>query len=201
MRTRLSSVGSLLVAASLLAACGGRATATQPGAAPAAQESGATPVVVAKVERTTVSQTLSFTGDVKALSEVGVVPKQAGTILTMPVAVGSTVHAGDVIAQLDDTQLRLALRQQEASLEQAQAKLAAERAGPRPESVAQAQIAVQVAQSKLQALLDGPRPENVASARAALASAQAAAVQAQQSLLLAQRPNTREDVDQARLAV
>ncbi|MCL4541561.1 MAG: efflux RND transporter periplasmic adaptor subunit [Chloroflexi bacterium] len=152
----------------------------------------ATLVQVAPVQRTTIVATYSFTGSVVPLSSVNVQPRQGGRIITMSVSVGQTVHTGQVLAELDHTQQLLAVEQAKAALEQAQAKLDALKAGPRPEQVAQAKIAVEMAKSKLQAMLN-PRPETIAQAQAQLTIAQQN-VQA----LLTGRP---QQVAQAKLAL
>src|SRR5436309_1376492 len=51
-------------------------------------------VDVAKVERGDIQQTLSYTGSVRARSQITVVPKTAGRIQMLTVDVGSAVKVG-----------------------------------------------------------------------------------------------------------
>src|SRR5579859_2450225 len=204
------------VVAFLLTACGGR-----PGQqGPAAQKPvGATvSVAVAPAEKANVTQTFTYTGDVKATSEISVMPKQSGRIVTMPVEVGSQVSAGDLIAALDHTTLDLTLQQAQAGLLAAQAKLATVQAGPRDENVRQAELNVDTAQSRLQNMINGPKAASVAQGEAAVdatrqrldalrhprpetvAQAQLNIDQAQQKLDAIQHPRL-ETVTQAQLNV
>jgi HlyD family secretion protein len=166
VRFRLFS--PLLAAALIVTACGQRPSgpqATTPTAAPTIS------VAVAPASKTTIVQTLTATGSVQALSEISVIPKQAGRIEKMPVDVGTRVKAGDVIAQLEHTTLDLSLQNAQAQLLTAQARLDTIKAGPRAENVREAELAVSSAQAKLQDLLAGPKPANVAQAAASLDSA------------------------------
>ena len=141
----------------------------------------AAPVVVSPVRQATITQSISATGNVVALSVVSVTPKQAGRIEKLNVDVGSKVSAGEVIAQLDHRSQDLSLESAKAQLEAAQAKLAGIDAGPRDETVRQAQLSVDNAQAKLQALQSGAKPATVAPAQASADSAKAklVALQAQ----------------------
>jgi HlyD family secretion protein len=155
---------SLFAAAAVTVSC-----ARQPQTAPVAP---ATSVQVVEAKQTDLRQALTYAGDVKAVAEVNVIPKQSGRILAMPVEVGSKVVAGDVIAQLEHTSLDLALQGAQAQLQTAQARLDTIKAGPRVENVHQAETNVDVAKSRLQTLLNGPRAANVSQARLAVDTAQ-----------------------------
>ncbi len=167
--TRKAWLGSLFLFATLATtACGNSAApATTKPAAPGIA------VAVSPAQRGAIEQTFTFTGDVKAVSEVNVAPKESGRIVRMPVDVGAKVQAGDVIAELDHVSLDLNVRQAQAGLLTAQAKLASVQAGPRDEVVAQAQLAVDTAQSRLQAMRDGAKPSAIAQAQAQVVQAQA----------------------------
>lgn len=186
--SRLAVLAVLFVAL-LVTACG-----AGPGATPAAPAAPAAPVTVAIAQQTTIAQVLTTTGDVKAVSEVSIVPKQPGRIEKMPVDVGTKVQSGDVLAQLDHTTLDLSVRGAQAQFQSAQAKLATVQAGPRPENVRQAELAVATAQSRLQAQLDGPKPATVTQAEAALDSAR-------QRLTTAKAGGRAESIGQAQAAL
>jgi multidrug efflux pump subunit AcrA (membrane-fusion protein) len=120
---------ALLVATAVVAGC------TRPGpAAPAAAT--AIPekqvqVKTAPVQRADVVSALSYSGDVKSRNNLTVVPKGSGRVVKLNVDVGSPVKVGDVIAELDKDTPQLAVRQAEAQLASAQARLETMKLGAR----------------------------------------------------------------------
>lgn len=160
----------VVVTALGLAACGGPPSGNQASAtkqAPPAQSVG-----VAVADKTTITQTLNYQGNVASRWDVSVVPEQSGRIVQMPVDVGTQVKQGDLIAQLDHATQDLNVENAQAQLQSAQAKLDAMLAGSRAEDVRTAEINVQTAQSKLQTVLNGGKATDVATAQANLNSAQ-----------------------------
>jgi multidrug resistance efflux pump len=106
--------------------------------------------------------------------------RAGGPIVELKVQSGDTVKAGDLIAQLDDVDAKLAVAQAEAALTMAQAQLAELKAGARAEqivqaeqAVAQAEAAWQGAQAQYDQLRSGARAADIAAAEAALAQAAA----------------------------
>ncbi len=104
--------------------------------------------------------------------------RAGGPIVELKVLSGDAVKSGDVIAQLDDVDARLAVAQAEAALVVAQAQLAQLKASPRAEQVAQAEQAVAQAQAAWQGaqaqygqLKSGARAADIAAAEAAVAQA------------------------------
>jgi len=111
-----------------------------------------------------------------------------GQVVALPVAEGTAVASGTLLAHLDAAELVDAVSVAQASLSAAQADLARLRASARPASVAQAEAAVrsaqatrdgaqaqlQRAQAELAGLLAGAKPEEVDAASAALLKAEAA---------------------------
>src|SRR5207237_415803 len=89
---------------------------------------------------------LSYTGDIKAGSEIQVMPKVSGRVEKLNVDVGSHVNAGDVIAELDRAGLQAALDQAQATLVANQAKLAGMQSGATAEDVAAAKASSAQAQ-------------------------------------------------------
>lgn len=75
-----------------------------------------------------VEQTLSSSGVVDAAARADLGFGADGTVAQLKVALGDTVRAGQVLARLDTTQLDAAVTEAEASLAQAVAQLAADRA-------------------------------------------------------------------------
>ncbi len=160
-------LSSAVGAALLLAACSSPSSSTST-AAPAIP---AVTVSVAQATQTTILQTQSYTGDLRAPGQVSVLPKAAGMIQAMAVDVGSQVKAGDTLAVLDSATAQAQVAQSQAALDQAQAKLAALQAGPRAEDVAVAQATLNQARSKLANQQAGGRSEDVQVAQQTLAAA------------------------------
>lgn len=143
-------------------------------------EPSVTPVRVASPERGSIASSLSFTGDVRARSQVSIVAAAPGRIEKLLVDVGSQVNAGDIIVEQDHSILDAQVRQAEGNLAAAKARLASMREGSRAETIAQAQANLDIAKQRLETLKQGPRAETVAQAQANLdaAEAQLAALEA-----------------------
>src|SRR5512133_251711 len=113
-------------------------------------------VKTSPVTQGAISVALSYAGDVKAASQVSVLPKASGTIDRLGVDVGSKVKKGDVIAELDSASQQTAVAQARANLAAAQARLASLQEGARPEAVAQARAALESASARLDQVKKGP---------------------------------------------
>jgi HlyD family secretion protein len=103
-----------------------------------------------------------------------------GYVTKVEVQAGDKVEAGQVLAQLDDVDARLAKAQADAALQMAQAQLAQLEAGARPEEIARQKQVVQAAQAalagasaRLEQLQQGARSAELAEAESALRQAQA----------------------------
>jgi HlyD family secretion protein len=114
------------------------------------------------VARGSIASTVSATGNIEPEAEVSLSFRSTGRIEQVLVTPGQTVQAGQVLAQLETTDLTLAVAQARVSLEISQAQLAKLETPPDPSDIATAQAAIEVAQA------------SVAGAEAALRSAQAA---------------------------
>ena len=106
----------------------------------------ATPITTATVTTGDVQSTVSATGKVISPSDVGLAPLAQGILRTLNVKVGDTVRAGEVLAQLDTTNLVTALDQANASL--VSAKVAVAALTPTKTAAEQAQAALQLAQTQ-----------------------------------------------------
>src|SRR5579883_1939120 len=159
----------------LLAACGagGRTpTAQSPPAEGAGTLGTAAPLVsVQPVGPTSLTTTLSYAGNIQARATVNVLPQATGRINRLTVDVGSSVKAGDLIAELDHAPLDAQVAQAAGALGTAQARLDLLRAGARPEAVEAAGATLRGAEQQLGLMLDGGRPESVATAQANLEAA------------------------------
>lgn len=87
-------------------------------------------------------------GHVEA-TEIQIAPEVGGRLVDLRVAEGSRVAAGDTIAQLDTTDVDLALRRAQADRAQADAQLRLLLAGSRVEDIRQAEAQVEAAKSDL----------------------------------------------------
>jgi len=113
------------------------------------------------VQRGAIASTVSATGNIEPEAQVSLSFRTVGRIDTVLVSAGQTVQAGQLLAELETTDLTLALAQAKISQEISEAQLAKLETPPSAEDIAVAQAAVVVAQT------------SVAGAEAALASAQA----------------------------
>ncbi len=77
----------------------------------------------AKVRTGDIRITASGAGTLTAATEIDLAFRSGGTLIELPVEVGDTVQAGEVIARLDDASARLQVTQAELNLQSAQAKL------------------------------------------------------------------------------
>lgn len=124
-------IGVVLLAAALGAALWYHARASQlPTDTMVVHTGGASPSVV-------------VSGTVQAAQDVDLGFAQSGRVSHVYVAVGDTVKAGALLAEVDNDTVRASLAQAQATLESAQADLASLKSGTRPEQIAvtQAQIA------------------------------------------------------------
>ena len=207
---RLKVVAGILVSSLLVAGCG---PLTNTGASSAQAPAVSVPAVA--VQRGEIQQTIAYSGDVRAREQITVLPKASGRVQSVLVDVGTPVHAGDVLATLEQESPEIQVLQARANLAAAQAKLSTIQAGAKPDDVAAADEAVAQQQAKLAAMLAQGRVEDVAAAQAGLAAqtaklsvlvnggrpeavgmAQAALDATQQKLILLQKGAT-DDVRQA----
>ena len=96
-----------------------------------------------------------------------------GKLVERLVSEGDQVHAGQILARLDNGDQRIAVAMSEANLDLAEAVLAELTAGSRPEDIERAAARVVQAKESLSELERGNRSEEVERGRAELAAAQA----------------------------
>lgn len=136
---------------------------------------------VVNVQRGDISATVSATGAVLPEQQANLAFQTAGVVAALGVEVGDAVQAGQVLAQLDTTDLQLAVRQAEISVRQAEAQLRQLSEGPSVSDVAAAQAALESAQSSYQQLLKGADQDQLTVTRAQVEQARASLEQAQQA--------------------
>jgi membrane fusion protein (multidrug efflux system) len=105
----------LLAALALVTACGG-------GNGEASSTDSRVPVRAEPVERRDLTHTVMLSGRLRANAVVEVQPKLAGRIIAFHKREGDTVRSGELLVELDATELRLELQRASASLAQARAR-------------------------------------------------------------------------------
>ncbi len=116
---RLGLLGILLA---LLSGCGGGKTVGAANKSDAAAEKPRTVrVATAKLER--ITRAVEATGTLAARERIALAMRVTGRLQDVKIDLGDLVHKGDVIAQIDPTDLRLALQQATAALQQARIRL------------------------------------------------------------------------------
>ena len=114
------------------------------------------------VERATIASTVNASGNIEPDTETSLAFRAPGQVQAVYVVAGQSVQQGDLLAELDTSDLVLAIAQANVTLEINQAQLAKLVEPPTLADLVSAQAAIDVAQA------------GVAGAEAALASAQAA---------------------------
>jgi HlyD family secretion protein len=126
------------------------------------------------VQRGTILSTVSATGHLEAQSEINLFFSSAAPlpVVELNVALGDRVRQGDILARLDDAELRLAVAEAQQALESARLRLALLQAPPRPEDLAVAEANLRLARNQVYAASLGQSPEAVEIARLNLVLAQ-----------------------------
>ena len=99
--------------------------------------------------------------------------KIPGRVIERPIDEGEPVKKGQLVARLEDADLKADLAARRAEREAAVAALAELKAGSRPEEIAAAQAAMEKAAALVSELETGSRPQEIAVAQATVASAEA----------------------------
>jgi HlyD family secretion protein len=115
----------------------------------------------ATATRGTINQSVDATGTIISGNEAKLSFQQSGVVQTVRVTIGDAVRKGDVLAELDTTDLSLNVRQAEAQLAQSK------------NAVRNAEQAIIIAQANYSRTVDGTREADMKAAEAALASAKA----------------------------
>jgi RND family efflux transporter MFP subunit len=130
-------------------------------------------VRVASVELTTLEQSSEIVGNLEAEEAVSIQSEVDGRLIEIYVRPGDRISPGMTIARLDSREAEIQLRQGQANLISAQARLAELQAGPRIEEIAQARARLSQSTARLAELEAGSRAEDIAQARARLRQAEA----------------------------
>ncbi len=106
------------------------------------------PVHVTQVRRGSIQQFITATGDILAAAKVDVYSKAEGRLQAIDVEPGDRVQHHQVIAHIDDAELRARMERAAAELEVLQAEWAQMQAGERPEEIARARENVRRAKAE-----------------------------------------------------
>jgi HlyD family secretion protein len=128
----------------------------------------------ATVTRGALAATVSGAGNIAAHQQVNLNFLQSGTVQQVLVQAGSRVQAGQVLAQLDDSNLQLQLQNAQVNLKIAQDKLAQTKNPTTTQDIANARSQVDAAQAAYNKVAAGATSTDIAAAQSQVASAQAA---------------------------
>jgi multidrug efflux pump subunit AcrA (membrane-fusion protein) len=145
-------------------------------------------IQTATVERGSISQTMSTTGVAVAQSTANLSFEQAGTVSAVNVTLGQEVKQGDILAEIDASELQSAVVAAEVNLDSAQGQLNDLLGGPTASDLAsadqgltQAKGSYAQAERALQDLLDGPSATELRSAEQAVAAAEVQLAKAEEA--------------------
>ncbi len=116
MRKILALAVSIVVAASF-SGCSKKSASTA-----ADDQKAATNVTIAVVEEGEISDSVTYTGEVKALENASISAKMSGNVKTVYKEIGDYVNEGDILLKLDDTDVRVQYNQAKAMYNQALAQ-------------------------------------------------------------------------------
>lgn len=140
-------------------------------------------VLTKPVERQSLTITVSANGTVKPERSINLSPKNSGILKRLLAKEGDIVKQGQIVAYMDDSNLRGQLVSAQGELAKAEANLQKAIAGNRPQDIAQAQGVLDEAQANLQKVQTGNRSQDIGQAQARFQSAQATLRQAEDNFV------------------
>lgn len=140
-------------------------------------------VLTKPVEKQSLTITVSANGTVKPERSINLSPKNSGILKSLLAKEGDIVKQGQIVAYMDDSNLRGQLTSAQGQLAQAEANLQKAIAGNRPQDIAQGQGVLDEAQANLQKVQAGNRSQDIAQAQAQLQNTQAALSKAEDNFL------------------
>lgn len=166
------------------------------------------PVSVVKITRRNIGQYIHITGQLATDSDTSVGPKIGGKLVSINVRSGDSVAAGQLLGQVDTTNLTISVSQARAQLDSALAGLTQAQTNARivptrsSSAVRAAEAQLRQARTQLEKALNGARPEEKAQADAAVRSAKSNMETAKknrdrQSNLFAEGASSRQQLDAA----
>jgi HlyD family secretion protein len=125
------------------------------------------------VKAKNVNERITANGKVQPVQSVNISPKNPGLITELAVEQGQTVKAGQVIALMDNSEIKMRIVQYQANLDQAKAQLSESKAGSRAEDIAQQQAKLAEAEATLAIIRTGNRSQEIQQAAFQVNSARA----------------------------
>lgn len=144
------------------------------------------------VQRGSLVATVNAAGNIAARAETALVFRTTGKVQAVHVQLGERVETGQVLMELDITDLELDVAKARLSLATAEAQLSKAKAGPTAADLAAAQASLESARENLPKVQAGPTQAQLAAAEATLKADQ----DSYQRVLARPNPN---EVEQARL--
>jgi HlyD family secretion protein len=132
-----------------------------------------TAVATVVVTQGRIEETIGASGNVAASQQTNLSFNASGTVAQVPAVAGQQVKEGQVLAQLDTSDLELQVQNAQASLDAALLNLQQAQQPPTAADLASAQAALDSALANYESVKAGPTASDLASARAAVVSAQA----------------------------
>ncbi|MFM8003749.1 MAG: efflux RND transporter periplasmic adaptor subunit, partial [Dolichospermum sp.] len=117
---------------------------------------------------------ITASGKIQPIQSVNISPKSSGLLADLNVEQGDKIKKGEIIARMDNSEIKMRIIQYKANLAQAKAQLAESLAGSRTEEIAQAKARVAQAQAQLAIIREGNRLQEIQQAQAQVESAKAA---------------------------
>ena len=155
-------------------------TAANPPSAAASTNPGT--IRIGKPVRGDLNGVLTYAAQMQAKGAVAIMPRVTATLNQLAVDLGSKVRAGDTLAELDHSELDQQVLEAQATQASAEAKLAALKAGPKPEVLAAAQANYNAAQARVKSLQSARDNADIATLDERVSDARAAVEQAQAAL-------------------
>jgi HlyD family secretion protein len=153
------------------------------------------------VQRISLPVTVSANGTVQPERSINVSPKSSGVLKRLMVKEGDRVKQGQILAYMDDSNLRGQFIQSQGQLQEAEVNLQRAINGNRAQDIAKAEAELEESQANLQEVTAGNRRQDITQAQARLKNAQAALTQAEDLLqrnqtLYQERAISRSDLNQ-----
>jgi HlyD family secretion protein len=152
-------------------------------------------------QRISLPVTVSANGTVEAERSINVSPKSSGVLKRLIVKEGDRVQQGQILAYMDDSNLRGQFIQAQGQLQEAEVNLQRAQNGSRIQDIAKAEAELEEADANLQEVAAGNRRQDITQAQARLKNAQAVLTQAEDLLqrnqvLYKERAISRSDLNQ-----
>jgi len=125
------------------------------------------------VQAKNVTDRITANGKVQPIQSVNISPKNPGLITELAVEQGQTVEGGQVIALMDNSEIKMRIVQYQANLDEARAQLSASQAGNRVEDISQQKAKLAEARATLAIIRNGNRLQEIQQAASQVNSARA----------------------------